>query len=85
MARKLLILAAGMIAAPPLWAAQPDPAPMTAPPPTAADARYCLHVGPLTGNIAETVECWTREEWAEQGVDVDKELPKEGMRPARSS
>jgi hypothetical protein len=33
----------------------------------------------LTGNVAEPVVCWTRGEWAEQGVDVDKEWAKEGV------
>jgi hypothetical protein len=41
---------------------------------------YCLRVGPLPGNVAETVECWTRAEWADQGVDVDKEWAKNGVR-----
>ena len=27
----------------------------------------------------QTVQCWTRDEWAEQGVDVDKEWAKEGV------
>jgi hypothetical protein len=82
MARSRLIAALTVIVATPLWA-QPDPAPVTAAPPTPAEARYCLHVGPLTGEIVERVECWTRAEWAEQGVDVDKELPKEGVPPVR--
>ena len=34
----------------------------------------------LTGNVVEPVRCWTREKWAQQGVDVDKEWPKEGIR-----
>jgi hypothetical protein len=33
----------------------------------------------LTGNIAEPVRCWTRAEWAEQGVDVDQEWQAEGV------
>lgn len=84
MASMKLIAALGVIVAAPLWG-QPDPAPVTAPPPAPSDERICLHVGPLTGNIVETVQCWTRAEWAEQGVDADKELPKEGVRPARTS
>ncbi|HVF36566.1 MAG TPA: hypothetical protein VNA29_01320 [Sphingomicrobium sp.] len=34
----------------------------------------------LTGHLIEPVRCWTREEWAEQGVDVDKEWRREGLR-----
>lgn len=52
----------------------------TGAPPGTPDTRYCMHVGPLTGNLAETIECWTRTEWAEQGVDVDREWAKEGVR-----
>ncbi len=43
------------------------------------DARYCMRVE-LTGNVVEPVRCWTREKWAEQGVDVDKEWAREGIR-----
>jgi hypothetical protein len=44
------------------------------------EARYCLRVEPQTGSRIESVECWTREEWAEADVDVDKEWAKEGVR-----
>ncbi|HET7280809.1 MAG TPA: hypothetical protein VFI67_00645 [Sphingomicrobium sp.] len=33
----------------------------------------------LTGNVAQPVECWTRDEWAEQGVDVDRDWAKNGV------
>ena len=42
--------------------------------------KYCLRVDPITGSNVETIQCWTREEWAEQGVDVDKEWAKNGIR-----
>ncbi|HEV2595287.1 MAG TPA: hypothetical protein VGU01_08835 [Sphingomicrobium sp.] len=61
-------------------AALADPPPTTAAPSGTTETRYCLHVGPVTGNLAETIECWTRAEWAEQGVDIDKEWSKEGVR-----
>lgn len=56
-------------------------APTTAgPTPThSVDARYCLKVEPHTGSLVETVECWNRAEWADQGVDVDKEWDREGV------
>ena len=85
MARKELIFALGFIvaAAPAPLAAQPDTQPIvlaasgTAPaaPP---DARYCMKVDPITGRLAETIECWTRDQWADQGVDVDKEWARNG-------
>jgi hypothetical protein len=44
-----------------------------------ANSRYCLRVEPVTGTRIEFVRCWTREEWAEQGVDVDREWAEEGV------
>ena len=44
------------------------------------DTRYCMRVEPQTGSRIESVECWTREEWAEGGVDVDHDWAKEGVR-----
>ena len=44
-----------------------------------ADTRYCLRVAPLTGSLSETVQCWTRAQWVEQGVDIDKEWDKDGV------
>ena len=41
--------------------------------------RYCMRVDPLTGSLVQSVQCWTREEWAEQGVDVDREWAKNGV------
>ena len=51
---------------------RPDPS-------DSADTRYCLRVEPATGSRLEFVRCWTRAEWTEQGVDVDKEWDKEGV------
>jgi hypothetical protein len=33
-----------------------------------------------TGTLIDQVKCWTREQWARQGVDVDKDWAKEGVR-----
>jgi hypothetical protein len=49
-------------------------------PAASADARYCLRVQAMTGSIVEKVHCETREGWADQGVDVDKEWAREGVR-----
>jgi hypothetical protein len=54
-------------------------APMGSAPPGTPATRYCLHVGPVTGSLVETVQCWTREEWAAQDVDVDQEWAKNGV------
>ena len=87
MARKELFLALGFIvaASPTPLAAQPDTQPIVlaatgAAPSAPADARYCMKVDPITGSLIETVQCWTRDQWADQGVDVDKEWAKEGVR-----
>lgn len=77
MAHKIWGLALGLVVASPL-SAQPQPVPPTAPPGTPT-TRYCMKVEAVTGTRIETVECWTRDEWAAQGVDVDKDWPKEGV------
>ena len=85
MARKELTLALGLMAVACPVAAQPDTQPIAleaaavAPPGTPA-TRYCMKVDPVTGSLLETTECWTRAQWAEQGVDVDREWAKEGVR-----
>ena len=80
MAHKELIVAIGMIvAASPATATNPEPTPTTLAPTESAGAKYCLRVEPVTGTRLEFVLCWTRKEWAEQGVDVDKEWAKEGV------
>ena len=45
-----------------------------------ADTRYCMKIEAMTGTKIEAVRCWTRAEWEEQGVDLDKEWPREGVR-----
>jgi hypothetical protein len=70
----LLISFAALVAAPTLAAAQSEPAPAGT-----AGTRYCMRVD-LTGNVVAPVRCWTRDQWAEQGVDVDKEWAREGIR-----
>lgn len=57
----------------------PETAPRVGAPEAGPDARYCMRVK-LTGNVIEPVRCWTREKWAEQGVDVDREWAEEGIR-----
>jgi hypothetical protein len=80
MAHKGLIVALGMISfASPVAASQPEPAATMAPPGT-PETRYCLRIEPVTGTLVETVQCWTRDEWAYQDVDVDKVWAKDGVR-----
>ena len=51
-----------------------------APPPQSPSTRYCLRVDPPTGSRIETVQCRTREEWADLDVDVDQEWAANGVR-----
>lgn len=73
----IFVLSATFAAAP--AAAAQDGSDAAAPPAPPA-ARYCLRVEPQTGSRIESVECWTRAEWADADVDVDKEWAKEGVR-----
>ena len=79
MAHKALVLAliaaASPVAAANLASTPPAPAPAGTP-----ETKYCMYIEAITGTRLEEVKCWTREEWAEQGVDVDKEWAKEGVR-----
>ena len=43
------------------------------------DVRYCMHIEAITGSRIEKVVCWTREEWAQNEVDLDTDWPKEGV------
>ena len=81
MAHSKLLLALSLIAAAtPVSAASEDgPRPAAAPPGT-PETRYCMKVDPGTGSLIEQVKCWTRDQWAERGVDVDKDWPREGVR-----
>ena len=81
MAYKRLVAALCIIAAAsPLAAASQQPAWTAGAPAGTPDTRYCMRIGPITGSRIEEVKCWTRQEWAEQGVDLDEEWPEEGVR-----
>lgn len=52
----------------------------TVAPPGGPQTLYCLRVAPVTGSMVETTHCWTRDHWAQQGVQVDKEWAKNGVK-----
>lgn len=57
------------------------PVPAAAQAPSAPPgARYCMRVEAPTGSRVEPVLCMTRDEWAWEGVDVDRDWPREGVR-----
>lgn len=78
MAPKSIVIAFSLLATAPVSAGQ-DRDPATSAPPAGPDAKYCMRVEPMTGSRIETIKCWTRTEWSEQGVDVDKDWAKEGV------
>ena len=81
MANKIAVVALGMIvAASPATAINQDRDQTAGAPAASPGAKYCMHVEPVTGSRIETIECWTREQWAEQGVDLDKDWAKEGVK-----
>jgi hypothetical protein len=61
-------------------AASTQPADTAGAPAGGPGTRYCMRVEPQTGSRIESIECWTREEWADGGVDVDYDWAKEGVR-----
>lgn len=80
MALKELALALSMIVATPAVASVQDVGPAMGAPAGTPETRYCMRIEAITGSRLEELKCWTRAEWAEQGVDVDKEWAKEGVR-----
>ena len=80
MSHKKLAVAFSLIVAASPGVAQTDGSnPMTVAPEAGPDARYCMRIEAVTGSRVETVRCWTRRQWAEQGVDLDEEWAKEGV------
>ena len=74
MAPAKLALAFGLLVSTPGFAAPSEPAPAGT-----AETKYCMKVEAPANSRIEPIECWTRAEWADQGVDVDKDWPKEGV------
>ncbi len=76
--RMLSIGLCALLAAAPLSAARLPPG--TPPPPGPPSTLYCMRVEPVTGSLLERIECWTREEWADADVDLDREWAENGVR-----
>ena len=80
MAHKELLLALGMIAAAsPASATSQEPTPTIGAPAGTPETKYCMRIEAITGSRLEELKCWTRQEWAEQDVDVDKDWAEEGV------
>ena len=81
MAYRKLVIAFGMIAAAsPVSATSQHPDAATGAPAGTPETRYCMRIEAITGSRIEELKCWTREEWAQHGVDVDHDWAKEGVR-----
>jgi hypothetical protein len=70
-----IILALSLASIQPADAAAPRGAPEGTP-----QTRYCLRVDPIIGSRIETIQCKTRDEWAQLEVDVDQEWAENGVR-----
>ena len=78
MALKALIVALGAITSTAAMASvQPAD---TSVPAGSESTRYCMQVDPATGSRMETIQCYTRAEWAQLDVDLDKEWAENGVK-----
>ena len=82
MAHKEWLLALTLVASPVSATGQDriEAVPAAVAPAGTPQTKYCMHIEAITGSRLEELKCWTRAEWAEQGVDVDKDWPREGVR-----
>ena len=56
-----------------------DDVPATRAPDAPPGALYCLKMEPITGTRIGSVLCWTREQWAENDIDLDKAWAEDGI------
>jgi len=52
--------------------------PGTPAPPGGPETRYCLHLDPVIGSRIPTIDCMTRDDWADLGLDIDEEWAENG-------
>jgi hypothetical protein len=77
MAWKTMAMALFVAAATPAMATQ---TPMVdGAPPAPENALYCLKMEPITGTRIGSVLCWTRQQWADNDVDLDKAWAEDGV------
>ena len=80
MAFREMVISVGLVAAAsPVAASTYQVAPTLPAPPGTPDTLYCMRVEPMTGSRIESVKCWTRQEWADNEVDVDVDWAEEGV------
>jgi hypothetical protein len=76
MAHELFVVALSLSAALPLPAGNAG----AGAPEGTPETRYCLRVDPVIGSRIETIQCRTREGWADLDVNVDEEWAANGVR-----
>ena len=42
-------------------------------------ALYCLKMEPITGTRIGSILCWTRQEWADNDIDLDEAWAEDGV------
>jgi hypothetical protein len=73
------VLAAGAVPIAASQSDQPYEAAVTGAPDAPEGALYCLKMEPITGTRIGSVLCWTRQEWAENDIDLDKAWAEDGV------
>jgi len=58
---------------------QSDDVTMSRAPDAPEGALYCLKMEPITGTRIGSVLCWTRQEWADNDIDLDKAWAEDGV------
>jgi len=80
MAHMGLVVALSMIAAAtPATASIQETAEAIGAPEGTPATLYCMRIEAIVGSRLEEVKCWTRQQWVENEVDVDKEWAEEGV------
>jgi hypothetical protein len=80
MAHRILLIALGtIVAASPVSASIQEPDEPKVAPAGTPDTLYCMRIEAIVGSRLEEVKCWTRQEWAENEVDIDKDWAEEGV------
>ncbi len=74
--KQLAIALSAIAAASPASASIPRDAPAETDGP---NVRYCMRIEAITGSRLEQIVCWTREQWAVNDVDLDRDWPREGV------
>ena len=75
--KTLIVALGGMLATSPALASQalvPEGAP-----PAPETALYCLKMEPITGTRIGSVLCWTKQEWADNEIDLDEAWAEDGV------